>query len=132
MLAKGGSREWPRALRRPTRDPCCEARRFSIHAGDWISLGRFREPPVANKQTCYATKRLPSRRAGYPRGLLSNPLFVGSSLISEKILEDLPAFLFADTCGNEATMIQLRHLQKINHAAGSASFRIRATEDHPA
>jgi hypothetical protein len=104
------------------------AARSRINA-EWRALGLFREPPVANIHR-YAAKRLPPG-AGYFRGLLSNPLFVDSS-VPEKILEKLAAFALADACGNEATMIQLRHLQKINHAAGSASFRIRATENHPA
>src|SRR5258708_11392211 len=57
-------------------------------------------------------------------------LFVRSSL-SEEILQKLPAFVLADTGGNQATVIQLRHLQKIDHAAGSASFRVRTAKNHP-
>jgi hypothetical protein len=56
---------------------------------------------------------------------------VAAAPISEEILEKLAAFVLADTGGNQATVIQLRHLQKIDHAAGGASFRVETAKNHP-
>ena len=60
-----------------------------------------------------------------------DPLAI-TSFIPEETLEQLPAFIFADTRGNQASMIQLRHLQQVNQAAGGASFGVGTTENYSA
>src|ERR1700736_2581682 len=78
----------------------------------------------SDRHLCYDIQPLRDKFGG-------GRFLVAAAPISEEILQKLPAFGLADTGSNQATMIQLRHLQKIDHAAGSASFRIRAAEDHP-
>jgi hypothetical protein len=55
---------------------------------------------------------------------------IAAAFIPKEILEKLPAFVLADTGGNQATMVQVRHLQKVDHAAGGASFRVGTAKNH--
>ena len=54
------------------------------------------------------------------------------SFCPEEPLENFAAFYFPHPTGDQALVIQRRHLEQIDHSARSPGFRIRATVDHPA
>jgi len=62
----------------------------------------------------------------------ASPRALTLSLGPEEPLENFSALDFPHPTGDQALVIQRRHLEQIDHSARSSGFRIRATVDHPA